>query len=148
MVILKLHGSCGWRYLNDQFFLDEHDYLAGFTFPLLTASGLLRDAAEPRSYSSSDLFLVYPSFLKHLARPLLTDIWSLASAYLCRASFVKVIGYSLPLSDSAARTLLLPVIHRLQSREVRVVIQDKSPHTLERWRAFLGPNAEFHQEEL
>lgn len=148
VVILKLHGSCGWRYLQDQFFLDEHGYLAAFTFPLLNSSGPLRDAAEPRSYLSSDLFLVYPSFLKNLARPVLTEVWSLASAYLCRASFVKVIGYSLPPSDSAARALLLPVVHRLQAREVRIVIQDKSPHTLERWRAFLGPKAEFHQEEL
>ena len=148
VVILKLHGSYGWRCLNDQFFLDEHCYLAGFKFPLLNAVPPFRDAAEPRSYSPSDLVLVYPSFLKHLAHPVLAEIWTLASAHLWRASFVEVIGYSLPASDSAARALLLPLGQRLQSGAVRVVIQDQSQRTLERWKAFLGPKAELRKEAL
>lgn len=148
VVVLKLHGSYGWRCLHDRFFVDGHEYLADFTFPLLNAPVPLRDAAEPRNYSPSDLVLVYPSFFKHLARPVLTEIWTLASAHLWRASFVEVIGYSLPTSDSAARALLLPLVQRLQSGAVRVVIQDQSPRTLARWKAFLGPKVELRQEAL
>lgn len=147
VVVLKLHGSYGWRCLDDRFFFDD-GYLADFTFPLLNASVPLRDAAEPRDYSPSDLVFVYPSFFKHLARPVLAEIWALASAHLWRASFVEVIGYSLPTSDSAARALLLPLVQRLQSGAVRVVIQDQSPRTLARWKVFLGPKAELRQEVL
>lgn len=148
LVVLKLHGSYGWRIVNDRFFLDGPEYLAGFTFPLLDVSTPLRDADEPTHYSPSDLVMVYPSFLKHLARPMLADIWTLASAYLWHANFVEIIGYSLPASDSAARALLLPLILRLNSGAARVIVHDPSPHTLERWREFLGPKAELRQERL
>lgn len=154
VVILKLHGSYGWRYLNDQFFLDEHGYLAGFTFPLLNASASLgnsvslRDAAKPSSASTSDIIFAYPSFLKQLAHPILAETWARASEYLWRASFVEIIGYSLPASDSAARALLLPLVQRIRSGEVHVVIQDPSSRTLERWKTFLGSRIELRQEEL
>lgn len=148
VLVLKLHGSYGWRSMNDRFFLDGPQYLAGFTFPLLDLQTPLRDADEPVHYSPSDLVMVYPSFFKHLARPMLASIWTLASAYLWRATFVEIIGYSLPTSDSAARALLLPLILRLHSGAARVAIQDPCARTLERWRAFLGPNAELRQEGL
>ena len=148
LVVLKLHGSYGWRSVNDRFFLDGPEYLAGFTFPLLDVSTPLRDADEPTDYSPSDLVMVYPSFLKHLARPMLADIRTLASAHLWHANFVEIIGYSLPASDSAARALLLPLILRLNSGAARVVVHDPSARTLERWRAFLGSKAELRQEGL
>lgn len=146
VVVLKLHGSYGWRSLNDRFFLDGAEYLAGFTLPNVSAP--LRDADEPTHYSPSDLVMVYPSFFKHFAHPMLAGIWTLASAYLWRATFVEIIGYSLPASDSATRALLLPLILRLHSGAARVVVQDQSARTLGRWRAFLGPKAELRQETL
>ena len=148
LVVLKLHGSYGWRSVNDRFFLDGHTYLAGFTFPLLDSPTPLRDADEPMYYSPSDLVMVYPSFLKHLAHPMLADIWALASAHLWHANFVEIIGYSLPASDSATRALLLPLILRLNSGAARVVVRDPSTRTLERWREFLGSKAELLQEGI
>jgi hypothetical protein len=79
---------------------------------------------------------------------MLAVIWTLASAYLWRATFVEIIGYSLPSSDSAARALLLPLALRLDSGAVRVVVRDQSDETLKRWREFLGPKADLRQETL
>jgi hypothetical protein len=148
LVVLKLHGSFGWRCSGERFFLDGSTYLSKFAFPLLDTSIPVRDSEEPSHYSPSDLIVVYPSFFKHLARPMLAVIWTLASAYLWRATFVEIIGYSLPSSDSAARALLLPLALRLDSGAVRVVVRDQSDETLKRWREFLGPKADLRQETL
>jgi hypothetical protein len=148
LVVLKLHGSYGWRSLGERFFLDGLAYLSEFAFPHMDASKPVRDSDEPFQDSQGDLVVVYPSFFKHVAGPVLARIWALASAYLSRATFVEIIGYSLPASDSAARALLLPLTLRLDSGAARVVVQDQSARTLGRWREFLGPRAEFRQEAL
>jgi hypothetical protein len=146
LVVLKLHGSYGWRSVNDRFFLDGHKYLPLFTFPLLEGSTPLRDTDEPMDYSPSDLVLLYPSFLKQVGHPVLASIWMLASEHIWKATLVEIIGYSLPVSDSAARALLLPLILRLNSGAAQVVVRDPSAHTLKRWRTFLGTKAQFLQE--
>jgi hypothetical protein len=148
VVVLKLHGSYGWHRLNNTFFLDSANYLAGFTLYLGSQLVLLRDDAEPASYLPSDLVLAYPSFLKPLADPVLEEVWMEAVNYLRRAALVEIIGYSLPSSDAAARVLFAPLARRLRAGEVRVVVRDPSRQTLSRWKTFLGSKAELREESL
>jgi len=145
IVVLKLHGSFGWRQQDDRLFLDGREYLAGFSFTADGGLAFLRDADEPPHYSPTDLLVAYPSFLKKLATPVLDQIWREAASYLDRAELAHVIGYSLPPSDSAARALLHRLALRVRGREARVVVSDPSTASLGRWKAFLGPEAEYHQ---
>lgn len=109
----------------------------------------MHDSAEPTFCSPThDPVVAYPSYLKELTHPFLESTWRAASAALEHASYVEVVGYSLPSSDSAARALLLPLARRCRSREAQVVVRDKSRPTLNRWDAFLGPDADLQQKEI
>jgi hypothetical protein len=148
VLVLKLHGSFGWRLAGDGIFLDGPEYLDGFDFMLGGSRLFLRDSEQPESYSPTDPLVAYPSFLKRLSHPLLEAIWSTASARLATADVVQVIGYSLPPSDGAARALLLPLAARCRAQAVRVIVRDPSDRTLDNWRSFLGPCAEYRKEGI
>ena len=149
ITVLKLHGSFGWKTKDNVFFLDGPHYLAGF--PRLRTGSCefsLRDNDEPESYIQTESLMAYPSFLKCLAHPILHQVWLRAAEVLLRAESVEVAGYSLPPSDSGARALLLPLALRCRSRAVRITVRDPSRETIDRWREFLGPEAEYCQEGI
>lgn len=67
---------------------------------------------------------------------------------MAQASFVQVIGYSLPESDTAIRVLLNPLRGRLESGEVQVLVDDPNPETRERWTEFLGEKTVTRQRSV
>lgn len=149
VIVLKLHGSFGWRTVPEGkgLFLDAN-FLQCFGCTNPNDLALLRDAAEPESYSPTDPVVEYPSYLKQLSHPTLQVIWRTAASYLERAEYVEVIGYGLPTSDAAARSLLLPVAQHVRGGQVRAVIRDPSSDTLKRWKELLGSKAELRQETI
>lgn len=149
VTVLKLHGSFGWKTADNVFFLDGPHYLNGF--PPLRAGGYefsLRDNDEPESYIQTESVMAYPSFLKRLAHPILHQVWLSASDFLGRAESVEIVGYSLPSSDSAARALLLPLALRCRAGAIQTIVRDPSKETLDRWRDFLGSEAEYREEGI
>lgn len=147
VLVLKLHGSFGWRLSGKRLFLDRRKYLADFTFELGGKVIQLCDAEEPLTYSPTFPLVAYPSFVKQLSHPAIEETWRVASALLSCAGVVEVVGYSLPPSDSAARALFLPLANRLQACATRVIVRDPSRSTLDRWVEFLGPRVECREEK-
>ena len=95
-------AEAGGLYFGSSDFLDE------FEFPYSDAGISLIDPAEPLIGPPDPSVLAYPSFLTQLGGGEMHRVWSLADAILHRADRVEVWGYSLPDSDSAARTRVHP----------------------------------------
>lgn len=146
IVILKLHGSFGWRAAEKGMYLDAENFLRGFEWPNSGDLVALHDAAEPEHYSPTNPVVAYPSYLKRLSCPPLDLTWRTAASYLERAQYVEIVGYSLPTSDAAARSLFLPLAEHVRGGRVRVVVRDQSSNTLEHWGELLGPRAELREE--
>lgn len=89
-----------------------------------------------------------PSYLKSLHTPVLQEIWQLAVEALHSADQVKIIGYSLPESDGAVRTLLNPLRSRLGGGNAQVVVVNDDPNALDRWKDLLGDRAELRREKF
>ena len=139
--VLKLHGCFGWRETGSVFFLEGPEFLDVLGIRCGQRMEPVHDANEPTTYQPSDAILAYPSYLKKLTHPALASVWQKASAAILSAKTVKVVGYSLPESDSAIRALLLPLRERLDNGAASAEIIDKSQGTLNRWKDLLGPNA-------
>jgi hypothetical protein len=116
--LLKLHGSVNWRarlgwqkpYGVDaivhhaKWFLDEGDYQG------LTGFGASVEDIE--SHLESEPFVVPPVLVKAslVEEPLLQRVWAIAYKALQEADEVDFLGYSLPITDIAARTLFSEAI--------------------------------------
>ena len=121
MLLLKLHGSINWRLRHgstgphvpgsilhhEQWYQDTHEQVDDETS--------LQLAAEP--------FIVPPVLMKAelIDQPVLRIVWALAFGALQLATEVVFLGYSLPVTDIAARVLFREAISR--DALVRVVIK-------------------------
>ena len=92
--ILKLHGSLNWQYTaaNEDIELVWNNELA---YVGRVDGGPLGGTQW-----------VIPSWIKTFLNPKLAQVWRIASISLSKADEIYVIGYSLPLPDSAVHALL------------------------------------------
>ena len=146
--VLKLHGSFGWRSNHEDVYFESIRFLHEFGFEYERRPLNLVDPDEPHVAMYDDHLIAYPSYLKALDHPVLTEIWRQASGALLQTDRVDVWGYSLPPSDSAARALLQPLAVRLARNEVQVAVHDPNQSTLDRWKRFLGDSVDTRIESL
>jgi len=141
--ILKLHGSLGWRYNSDDtIYFPFNKYLKSLPLPANKEPVFVRDLAEPKGTHQYDpLVVIYPSYIKHLKGEQMQRIWFQAGNAVSKAEEIRIIGYSLPESDFAVRTLLNPLRFRSQKKDVKIFVDDPDPKTRKRWRDFLGDSA-------
>jgi hypothetical protein len=163
--VLKIHGSYGWRikgvfgprvdspgrvHLDHATLLSEMPMVrpgSGPT-PQFTDMCLVWDEAQPEFYDASERYLfVYPSYLKQITGTGLQEVWHQADLALRAADEIRVLGASLPESDSAVRILLNPLRYRVANGSVRVTIDDPSRRTHERWQGFLGRDITLRRRE-
>jgi hypothetical protein len=80
------------------------------------------------------------------------EIWSQANSALNTADKVDIWGYSLPESDGAVRTLLLPLAERVnrptKRGEVQICVHDPDRKTCKRWYEFFDGKAEMLKENF
>ena len=141
ITVLKLHGSVGWYSKAGALYFNHPMYLQCLALP---GHLPLVDPKQPSSGSGppEGAVLAYPSFLKRLETPEIQDVWQHASRALQSASSVECWGYSLPESDTAVRTLLLPIRSRLKDRAISVAVHVcRDDAAKQRWRALLGSRA-------
>lgn len=142
ITVLKPHGSIGWRTPWNQpspVFFDDAYFLNHLRVRIEDEDNVAFFDPEFHRLSHENSMLVAPTFLKQIPAAVETQqIWYTAASALARADRVEIYGYSLPLSDAAARLLLNPLRFRLSERSVEVVVTDPSPETRENWDEFMG----------
>jgi hypothetical protein len=148
VVVLKLHGSFGWRQRDDLMYFQTTEFLNAFGYHYDRTPVSLRDADAPAFFSSDPPLIAYPSFLKRLDHPVIDGIWRQATEALFHAAELDIWGYSLPAGDSAVRVLLQTATSRCRTGDMRVRVHDPSRSTLERWSMLFGHNAELRGEQL
>lgn len=137
VVVLKLHGSIGWRLAGTEVYL-HNDFLQ----ILLPPEEQVVCDWDALRFGDGSPAIAYPSFMKTFNAPSLLDIWWQAELALCAAEKVEVWGYSLPPTDSAVRVVLNPLRSRLDRRQERVSVHEPcSGEVRDRWRHFLGSEA-------
>jgi hypothetical protein len=139
--VLKLHGSFGWRIGRQGLYLDYHDLLELLPVRLGSEAVRFRDTTSPADPGRDAPMLIYPSYVKRMRTPELHEVWQLAGEAFRKADTVVAVGYSLPEADLAVRTLLLPLRFRALRKRVKVVVIDRSEHTIRRWQEFLDGTA-------
>jgi hypothetical protein len=135
IVLLKLHGSVGWRSP------DDHHLIFGkyFLQQLLSkdVETLLIDAEQKKYlYPLFQPLMAYPSYLKTVQNKFLRKIWQQADVAIRLAGVVEIYGYSLPESDVAMSLLLAPLRWRAAVNEVKVEVNDPNGEVLDRYRTF------------
>lgn|GEM_PF-3499251 len=150
--VLKLHGSVGWHSLprKRSWYLRFAKFLQFLPVEVDGEQVLVKDPRETqRPYGWHESYvLIRPSYLKSLGSPALQEVWRLAKEALDSATEVKVIGYSLPESDSAVRALLNPLRGRLERGLTSVKITDPDRQALSRWKELLGSRAKLMERSF
>ncbi len=149
--VLKLHGSYGWQQERGRpdFYLKYTNYLKYLPLKSGGKDIYVVDCREPDSYQDGvEPLFIYPSFLKKLEGLQMQSIWYSASKALDNADEIHIIGYSLPESDTAIRTLLNTVRFRLEKGEVKVTVDDPDGEARQRWEDFLGNKAVLRDRSL
>lgn len=146
--VLKLHGSFGWYILATNkrgeqgaldIFLDSREFLAFFPYRYKDSVLYIRDASEPEFHQPDNTpFLIYPSFLKQLVGCGIQTVWEAARCALEAASEVRIVGASLPDSDTALRTLLNPLRFHAEHGTVSIAVHNPDTDAHTRWQEFLG----------
>ncbi|MCP4371886.1 MAG: hypothetical protein GY797_27780 [Deltaproteobacteria bacterium] len=149
--VLKLHGSYGWQQVkgSPDFYLKYTNYLQYLPLKINGEDIYVADCREPDSYQDGvEPVFIYPSFLKCIEGFQMQSIWYSASEALDNADEIHIIGYSLPESDTAIRTLLNTVRFRLEKGEVKVTVDDPDGEARQRWKDFLGNKAVLRNRSL
>lgn len=146
--VLKLHGSFGWnrRSGRGRVYLRWADYLQHLFLGPEKDWLLVRDRNEVRTTETS--LLAYPSYLKRVETAELQEIWHQASAAVACANEVKIIGYSLPESDTALRVLLNPLRFKLQEGATEITVVEPAADARRRWENSLGPEVRFDEQPI
>jgi hypothetical protein len=138
--VLKLHGSFGWNLRGHRVTFDNARFLREFPvkLPRQHPAAEIVDPDFEQIHMRDDFGFLYPSFLKRIDAPPIQTIWRRAADALAVADRVDILGYSLPASDGASRTLLHALANRAARNEVSVTVTDLSPESLHRWTQFFG----------
>ncbi len=100
-LVLKLHGSMNWT-TCDSCSYHEARGLEG----KIVAHAFMGTAIQcPRCHEPMDALMIYPTLFKTYDRPLWKQIWERARCVLRSAREIRVVGYSLPPTDFAAKWL-------------------------------------------
>jgi hypothetical protein len=166
IIVLKLHGSSGWKSAAEDHVYFDSDFLQSLPLSSAGEAPIVVDPSKP-PYEEGRPMIAYPSFLKTLNNLQLRTIWTRADEVLRQASEIDVWGYSLPLSDSAVRALFNILRSRSEERAalIRVHLPD-APRAVDesdlayepkkqatfwtrnRWRRFLGDAASVDSQGL
>ena len=123
-LVLKLHGSINWRSrLGEGASLGPAAILHHEDWTVKKIQFHQPDYNRIESHLEPDPFIVPPVLVKaELAtHPVLSVVWALAFERLKAAKTVVFIGYSLPETDLAARTLFRESLQRRQGLNVQIV---------------------------
>ena len=144
VAILKLHGSLSWGRTPSE---------KGQSKPN-SATWLTRDHEDifvVKDHKYGDFWdlmnegpLIIPPIMtkRPFEYPSLERIWYEALCSLMEAKQVFIIGYSLPLEDFHARTLLLSGISHLNSK---ILLIDPNPAVAGRYFSLISPRVEYFQ---
>jgi hypothetical protein len=146
IVVLKLHGSVGWRSGSSDELLFDNLYLQYLLPERL--SGTLIDFDARAFHDTLPHALAYPSFLKRFENRFILDIWRQADEALNKADAVEIWGYSLPPSDSAMRVLLLSLRSHAQARAAQVAVHNPNGEHLARFRQYFGDSVSLDERRL
>lgn len=147
--VLKLHGSLGWRENEEsKLYLRFTQYLQYLPIKHSKQQIFVRDCAEPRYFREYEPVMIYPSFLKQLKTPQIQLIWHRAAEELARADEIHIIGYSLPESDTAVRTLLNTLRFRSEINDLMITVDDPNSEVRQRWKNFLGEKITLRNRSL
>lgn len=108
--LIKVHGSLNWKYCNccNQVLLTPWEKKINLGYGDCSNS----DIPEPRGYKcptdSTDFqtMIVYPSHLKNLSHPIISNLFIEASQEVRRSKKIVFVGYSLPEADIHVRAIL------------------------------------------
>ena len=146
--LLKLHGSMNWRaklgYANPvaiDSITHHHDW-----------SNVSPGNLQISNHLEPEPVIVPPVLSKSslVEQPVLRLVWSQAFTSLAKAHEVTFIGYSLPPTDIAARTLFSEALKDLPRKDINVINlshdHSEAVATRERYRSVLGniPDKQFH----
>jgi hypothetical protein len=127
--LLKLHGSMNWRTLHGTPSPCGVNSISHFeewsnVVCLPPDSEKRRQVSEfAELYLDPEPFIVPPVLTKTelVAQPILRVIWSTAPDLLKSAESITFVGYSLPLTDIAARTLFREGLSKIDNANVKIV---------------------------
>lgn len=125
MLLLKLHGSINWRIrlgFPQPYGVDALVHHEPWSPSLMD----YQDPVDPdviERHLDPDPFIVPPVLMKSalVEQPILRLVWSQAFGALRRADRVVFVGYSLPVTDIAARFLFGEALQRLSPDRIEVV---------------------------
>jgi hypothetical protein len=90
-------------------FINEHYDVDGELSFITKVEERSRDPYKPvlaKLHGSIDSTLIPPTWSKELADPQIQDAWKLAHETLINANYLRIVGYSLPVSDAYVRYFL------------------------------------------
>jgi hypothetical protein len=167
-ILLKPHGSINWFALLDREMLsiDQRTNWGVFANRLTYYMLYLRDPLGSRDLGGSSLFAQralsqIPAIIPPVASRILAvggkprdgfvetghwnamnRVWAVFSEFIRRAEELVVIGYSLPGSDAASIKVLKQFAREPgAARGKKVMIVDRNPQVLDRYRRLVYPNA-------
>jgi hypothetical protein len=146
IVVLKLHGSVGWRSGSPQELLFDNLYLQ-YLLPVGLGATVIDFDVRP-FHDTLPHALAYPSFLKRFENRFILDIWRQADEALNKTDAVEIWGYSLPPSDSAMRVLLLSLRSRARTGSARVAVHNPTGEHLDRFRQYFNGYASLDKRRL
>jgi hypothetical protein len=146
VTVLKLHGSMTWALIPEGKRLVDPDAVIWLSDKRIAST---RDFGPYNLWDALDEppFIVRPILGKQpLAEPFLTNLWQEAFNALVEAESVTVVGYSAPLDDPQARTLLSTLNVRARLRRLRYWLIDPDPSVAARCFTQVSPAIDYSQD--
>ena len=140
VLVLKLHGSFGWKMTDDSFVhVENAGYLQYLPSPLCDYFSMVIDKKAPSLPSAfHEMAAILPSLIKTLEGAQFQSIWNRASWAIGDADEVVIIGSSLSIADVGVRVLMSPLAKRIRSDGVNVTVVNPDKYACETWLRFLG----------
>lgn len=145
VILLKLHGSVGWRTRDESHLAFDGDFLQ--TLLSDDVAEVIQDA-DAAHYQDGRPLIVHPSYLKSAQNKFLREIWRHADFAIRSADAVEIWGYSLPESDIAVSLLLAPLRWRAAVGAVTIHVHNPSGRDLDRYRSFFDGHAILDKQGL
>jgi hypothetical protein len=146
ILLLKLHGSVGWRARDENHLVFDTDFLQTLVTDDLVAE-IVQDA-DAAHYEDGRPLIAHPSYLKTAQNKFLREIWRRADLAIRSADSVDIWGYSLPESDIAVSLLLAPLRWRAARNEIAVCVHNPSGEALDRYRSFFDGRVSLDKKVL
>jgi hypothetical protein len=134
---LLLENAC--RFINEHY---KHSTDGYITFAIDTHSIETEHSSNPilaKLHGSIETTIVPPTWNKSEINPKILDAWKLAYKALVNANYIRIIGYSLPPTDTYIKYLLsLAVMESFNLKKIDVICKDDSEETVKkRYESFI-----------